>query len=212
MTDWVVDIIDKGGAAGVAFLMFLETVFPPIPSELIMSLAGVRAGQGEMSLVEIILAGTFGAMAGNIFWYALARGLGIYRFRPLIERYGRWITFTWPEIQRTQKMFAKQGAIYVGFGRILPTVRSLISIPAGLLKMRWRTFLFASTIGTAAWTSMLAYAGYQLGANMEDIDQYLGPISTAIIVVILMGYVWRLWTHRNVGKKAGKSEAPQPRG
>ena len=211
MTDWVVDIIDAGGVAGVAFLMFLETVFPPIPSELIMSLAGVRAGQGELSLIEIIIAGTFGAMAGNIFWYALARGLGIYRFRPLIERYGRWITFTWPEVQRTQKLFARHGAAFVGFGRILPTVRSLISVPAGLLKMRWRTFLVASTIGTATWTTMLAMAGYQLGANMEDIDTYLGPVSTAIVVVIVMGYVWRLWTHRNVGKTATEKPA-QPRG
>ena len=211
MTDWVVDIIDAGGIAGVAFLMFLETVFPPIPSELIMSLAGVRAGQGELSLIEIIIAGTFGAMAGNIFWYALARGLGIYRFRPLIERYGRWITFTWPEVQRTQKLFARHGAAFVGFGRILPTVRSLISVPAGLLKMRWRTFLVASTIGTATWTTMLAMAGYQLGANMEDIDTYLGPVSTAIVVVIVMGYVWRLWTHRNVGKTATEKPA-QPRG
>ena len=198
MTDWVIDIIDAGGIIGVGLLMFLETVFPPIPSELIMSLAGIRAGQGQMSLPGIIVAGTTGAMIGNIFWYAVARALGIERFRPLIERYGRWITFTWPEIEKAQRWFADYGIAFVGFGRMLPTVRSLISVPAGLLKMRWKGFLIASTIGTAGWTTLLALAGHQLGSNVDDIEKWLGPISSAIIVTILIAYVWRLWTHRNV--------------
>ncbi|MCM8557187.1 DedA family protein [Sphingomicrobium sediminis] len=198
MTDWVVDIIDKGGALGIAFLMFLETVFPPIPSELIMSLAGIRAGQGEMSLPVIIIAGTFGAMMGNIAWYVVAKMLGIARFKPLIDRYGRWITFTWPEIEKTKKLFAKYGTFFVGFGRMLPTVRSLISVPAGLLRMPFWPFVIASTIGTAGWTALLALFGYQLGANVEEIDKYLGPISTAVIVTIIVVYVYRLWTHRKV--------------
>lgn len=198
MTDWVVDLIDAGGVVAVGLLMFLETVFPPIPSELIMSLAGIRAGQGEMSLAGIIVAGTIGAMLGNIFWYAVARALGIERFKPLIDRYGRWITITWPEIERGQKWFARYGTFIVFMGRMLPTVRSLISIPAGLLKMRWKSFLIASTIGTAGWTSLLAFAGYQLGSRFEEIDAFLGPISTAIVVTLLIGYVWRLWTHRKV--------------
>ncbi|MEN3971623.1 DedA family protein [Sphingomicrobium sp. XHP0235] len=202
MTDWVVDLIDAGGVVAVGLLMFLETVFPPIPSELIMSLAGIRAGQGEMSLPGIIVAGTIGAMLGNIFWYAFARALGIDRFKPFIIRYGRWVTFTWPEIERAQGWFGTHGRAFVGFGRMLPTVRSLVSIPAGLLKMRWRGFLIASTIGTAGWTTMLAMVGYELGSNVDEIENYMGPISTAIIVVLLMGYVWRLWTHRNVGKNA----------
>ena len=201
MTDWVVDLIDAGGVVAVGLLMFLETVFPPIPSELIMSLAGIRAGQGEMSLPGIIVAGTIGAMLGNIFWYAFARALGIDRFKPFIIRYGRWVTFTWPEIERAQRWFGTHGRAFVGFGRMLPTVRSLVSIPAGLLKMRWRGFLIASTIGTAGWTTMLALVGYELGSNVDEIESYMGPISTAIIVVLLLGYVWRLWTHRNVGKK-----------
>lgn len=201
MTDWVVDLIDKGGVIAVAFLMFLETVFPPIPSELIMSLAGIRAGQGELSLTGIIIAGTFGAMAGNVFWYMVARGFGIHRFRPFIEKYGRWLTITWGEVERGRKWFGTYGTFFVFMGRMLPTVRSLVSIPAGMLKMRWRSFLIASTLGTAGWTALLAFAGYQLGSNFEEIDEFLGPISTAIIVTLLLAYVWRLWTHRNVGKK-----------
>ena len=200
MTDWVIDLIDKGGALAVFLLMFLETVFPPIPSELIMSLAGIRAGQGEMSLAAIIVAGTAGAMAGNIVWYVIARWLGIKRFKPIIDRWGRWLTITWPEVERGRGWFERYGTFFVFMGRMLPTVRSLVSIPAGLLKMRWRPFLIASTIGTAGWTALLAMAGYQLGSNFEEIDDFLGPISTAIIVTLLVAYVWRLWTHRNVGK------------
>lgn len=200
MSDWVIDLIDKGGVIAVAFLMFLETVFPPIPSELIMSLAGIRAGQGELSLTGIIIAGTFGAMAGNVVWYMIARWLGIERFKPLIDRWGRWITMTWAEVERGQKWFERYGTFFVFMGRMLPTVRSLVSVPAGLLKMRWRSFLIASTIGTAGWTALLALAGYKLGSSFEEIDEFLGPISTAIIVTLVLAYVWRLWTHRKVGK------------
>ena len=198
MTDWVVDLIDAGGATAVLLLMFLETVFPPIPSELIMSIAGIRAGQGEMSMPAIIAAGTTGAMLGNIFWYALARALGIERFKPIIDRWGRWLTVTWSEIERGRKWFADYGTFFVFMGRMLPTVRSLVSIPAGLLSMRWKSFLIASTLGTAGWTALLAYAGYTLGSQFEDIDDFLGPISSAIIATLVLGYVWRLWTHRNV--------------
>ncbi|MCJ7422000.1 DedA family protein [Sphingomicrobium astaxanthinifaciens] len=200
MTDWVVDLIDKGGELAVFLLMFLETVFPPIPSELIMSLAGIRAGQGQMSLTAIIVAGTAGAMAGNVFWYVIARWLGIERFKPIIDRWGRWLTITWPEVERGRKWFARYGTFFVFLGRMLPTVRSLVSIPAGMLKMRWRSFLIASTLGTAGWTALLAVAGYQLGSNFEEIDDFLGPISTAIVATLLIAYVWRLWTHRKVGK------------
>lgn len=194
MTDWVVDLIEQSGYLGIAFLMFLETVFPPIPSEVIMSLAGIEAGQGNLHLGWVIAAGTTGAMFGNTFWYLLARALGIERFKPLIDRWGHWFTMDWHEVERAQRWFDKNGAFFVFLGRMLPTVRSLVSIPAGFLKMRIRTFLVASTIGTAGWTAMLAYAGFKLGEEFEQIDDYLGPISTAIIGVLILAYVWRLIT------------------
>ncbi|NNC46983.1 MAG: DedA family protein [Sphingomonas sp.] len=194
MTDWVVDLIEQSGYLGIAFLMFLETVFPPIPSEVIMSIAGIEAGQGQLALGWVIAAGTAGAMLGNTFWYLLARALGIERFKPLIDHFGHWFTMDWHEVQRAQRWFDKNGVFFVFLGRMLPTVRSLVSIPAGFLKMRLQTFLVASTIGTAGWTAMLAYAGFKLGEEFEQIDDYLGPISTAIIIVLALGYVWRLIT------------------
>lgn len=195
MGDWAVRLIEQTGYLGVAFLMFLETIFPPIPSEVIMPVAGVAAGQGRMSLGLVIACGTAGAMLGNIVWYLAARALGIMRLRPLINRWGRWLTISWSEVERAERWFRYNGSFFVFLGRMLPTVRSLVSVPAGLLKMRFRTFLLASTVGTAGWTALLAFAGFKLGQNYTDIDKIIGPASTVILVVLAGGYVWRLITH-----------------
>ena len=197
MSDWIVRLIEQSGYLGVAFLMFLETVFPPIPSEIIMSVSGIAASRGALSLGGVIAAGTAGAMLGNILWYLAARALGIQRLKPLILRHGRWITMRWDEVERAQRWFALHGTFFVFLGRLLPTVRSLVSVPAGLLSMRFRSFLWASTLGTAGWTALIAFAGFKLGENFEDIDAWLGPISTAILVTLGIGYVYRVWTHRD---------------
>ncbi len=196
MSDWVVHLIRESGYLGVGFLMFLETVFPPIPSEIIMSVAGVEASRGTMSLWGVILAGATGAMFGNFFWYLLARAVGLHRLRPLIERFGRWITLDWKEVERAERWFRHYGTAFVCIGRMVPTVRSLVSIPAGLLRMSIRNFLFWSTMGTLGWTALLAGAGYQLGANYAEIDDYIGPLSNAVIAVLVLGYLWRVITWR----------------
>ena len=197
MSDWVVRLIDQSGYLGIAFLMFLETVFPPIPSEVIMSVAGVAAGQGKLHYGLVVASGTAGAMLGNIVWYLAARALGIERLRPLIERWGRWLTVTWPEVQRADAWFRRNGVFFVFLGRMLPTVRSLVSVPAGLLHMRFRNFFLASALGTAGWTALLAGAGYKLGENFAGINAILGPASNAILITLALGYLWRVWTHRN---------------
>jgi len=199
MTDWIVKLIEQPGYLGVAFLMFLETVFPPIPSEVIMPIAGLHAAQGKMSLPWVIASGTAGAMLGNYFWYLAARVIGIERFRPFIERWGRWLTIDWYEIERAERLFGTYGSAFVFFGRMLPTLRSLISIPAGLLHMRLSSFVIWSTIGTAGWTSVLAVAGWMLGRNVDRVDDFVGPISWAIILFIIATYVWRVifWRPRH---------------
>jgi len=208
MSDWIVRLIEQSGYLGVGFLMFLETVFPPIPSEVIMSIAGVAAGQGKLSLGWVIAAGTTGAMLGNILWYLAARALGILRLKPLIHRWGRWITMSWAEVQRAERWFARHGTFFVFIGRMLPTVRSLVSVPAGLLKMRFKSFMVASTIGTAGWTAMLAFAGFKLGENYEDINAMLGPASNAILIVLGLGYLYRVWTHRDIDPDESEPEVP----
>jgi len=196
MSDWVVQLIDSARYMGVFLLMFLETVFPPIPSEVIMPIAGVRAGQGEMTLWGVVVAGTAGAMVGNLFWYLVARVVGLERFKPLIDCYGRWITMDWYDVEKAERLFGRFGKYVVFVGRMLPTIRSVVSIPAGLLRMRLKTFFIWSTLGTAAWSSGLALAGYALGRRFEAIDKVLGPLSTGIIVFLVLAYIWRQLTWR----------------
>ena len=203
MADWVIRLIEQSGYLGIGFLMFLETIFPPIPSEVIMPVAGVAAGQGKLHYGLVVASGTAGAMLGNIIWYLAARALGIARLEPIVGRWGRWLTITWPELQRAERWFRVNGTFFVFLGRLLPTVRSLVSVPAGLLKMRFRNFVLASTFGTAGWTALLAGAGYKLGENYRDIDSVIGPAANAILVLLAVGYVYRVWTHRHIDPATG---------
>jgi len=196
MNDWVVRLIEQSGYLGVGFLMFLETLFPPIPSEVIMPVAGVTAANGKLELSLVILSGTAGAMLGNIFWYLAARALGIERLKPIVQKHGRWLTVNWREVRRAQRWMERHGTAFVLLGRLVPTVRSLVSIPAGLLKMRFRRFIIASTLGTFAWTAVLAGAGYRLRSDFEQVDQFVAPIANAVLIAIVLIYTWRLITHK----------------
>lgn len=208
MGDWVVRLIEQSGYLGVGFLMFLETIFPPIPSEVIMPVAGVASAQGKLDFALVIASGTAGAMLGNTVWYLAARALGVDRLRPFIRRHGKWLTLNWTEVQRAERWFALHGTAFVLFARMLPTIRSLVSIPAGLLRMRFKSFLLASTLGTAGWTLLLATAGYKLEENVGEVEKFIGPVANAILVVLAAGYVWRLLTHKNEpDEEVSRSEA-----
>ena len=199
MSEWIINLIDQTGYLGVGFLMFLETMFPPIPSEVIMPVAGLAAARGKLDLFGVIASGAAGAMLGNSFWYFAARVIGIDRFKPLIERFGRFLTLDWAEIEKAEKLFGRRGWAIVFFGRMLPTLRSLISIPAGLLHMRLSTFMIWSTVGTLCWTLLLGLSGFMLGKQFKEIETVIGPLSIAVIVVIAAGYVWRLVTWKPAG-------------
>ena len=194
MADWVIRLIDQSGYWGVAFLMFLETIFPPVPSEVIMPIAGVSAAGGRMWLPGVIASGTAGAMTGNFFWYLVARWIGLRRFRAFIERHGRWLTMDWYDVERVQRLFGRFGGMIVATGRMMPTLRTIVSVPAGLVHMQLAKFLFWSTLGTAGWSAALAVAGYLLKQQFADIENVLGPLSSAIIAAIVIGYVWRQLT------------------
>jgi membrane protein DedA with SNARE-associated domain len=196
MGDWIVRLIEQSGYLGLGFLMFLETVFPPIPSEVIMPVAGVAVGKGQLSLVGTIASGTAGAMLGNIIWYLAARALGHDRLEPFVRRYGKWITVKWSDVERAHRWFDRHGIAFVLTGRIIPTIRSLVSVPAGLLDMRFRNFVLASTVGTAIWTTFLTLLGVKLQEEIGAIDQVLGPISSAVLIVILLTYFYRLARHK----------------
>lgn len=194
MADWIIRLVEQGGYAGVALLMFLETVFPPIPSEVIMPLSGLAAHRGQLSLAGVIAAGTTGAMAGNYLWYLLARALGLDRFRPFIERHGRLLTIDWRAVEKADNLFDRHAGLFVCLGRVTPNLRSLVSIPAGLFGMTPLPFILWSTVGTAGWTAMLATAGYMLGKRYDVVEQWLAPVSTGIIVLMVAAYLWRVMT------------------
>jgi membrane protein DedA with SNARE-associated domain len=193
MENWIIDLVNAAGYWGVAFLMLLETLFPPVPSEVIMTVAGVSASRGNMTLTGTIAAGTAGAMLGNWMWYWLAIKFGEKRLHVFIDKYRRWLTLDWDEVERGERLFQKYGSIIVLVARMLPTFRSLISIPAGLFGMSLRRFLVFSTIGTAGWSAALAGAGYFLGSQIQDVEKWLGPLSSLVIGLIIIGYLWRLW-------------------
>jgi len=176
------------GYAGIALLMFLENILPPIPSEVIMPAAGYRAAQGELSLPLAIAAGSAGSLAGAWFWYWLASRAGEERVRRWIERRGYWVGLYPSDLERSIRVFDKYGAWIVCVARMVPGVRTLISVPAGLAGMRRRVFLLSSAVGTVGWTTALAYGGFALGQEYEQLGNYLHDIS-AVVLMALVAWV-----------------------
>jgi membrane protein DedA with SNARE-associated domain len=200
MADLIVRMLAETGYLGVALLMFLENVFPPIPSELIMPFAGFTAASGRLGIVGVILAGTLGSLAGAYVWYGLAFRFGKQRLQRFADRHGRWLTLTGRDIERADAWFDRHSGKAVLIGRLVPTVRTLISVPAGLSGMSNRRFLAFTVIGTALWTTILALAGYTLGERYGEIAHWLDPVSTAIVVLIVLTWLYRVVTWR--GAKA----------
>ena len=201
MTHWVIRLIDSTGYTGIFLLMLHETVFPPIPTEVIMPVAGVRAANGPMTLGGVIVSGTAGAMAGNLFWYLVARTIGVDRLKRFIARHGRWLALDWYDVEKLERLFGRFGSWVVFFGRMLPTARTMISVPAGFLRMRLARFFIWSAIGTAIWSGALALAGYLLGLQFQRIENVIGPVSSAIIALIVGAYLWRQITWNRRGRR-----------
>lgn len=192
MDDWITRMLDAGGYPGLALLMLIENVFPPIPSELVVPLAGYMVSQGRLTLWGVALAGTLGSVVGALGFYALGRWLGGERIRGFARRHGRWLTLSPKDIDRAETWFARHGTWVVFLGRLVPGVRSLISIPAGVHRMPLTRFLVATTAGSLAWTTGLAWLGYRLGEDFAQIGQYVGTISKVVLGAMLAVYVWRV--------------------
>ena len=196
MASWIETIVETTGVFGIALLMFLENVFPPIPSELIMPLAGYAAARGETNVVLVILAGALGAVGGATFWSGLGRRVDHERMKRFADKHGRLITMTRHDIERADEWFDTYGHNAVLFGRLVPTVRTLISVPAGLSEMPLPRFLAFSGIGTLIWTSLLALFGYAVGERYQELERWIDPISYGVIALIVAIYLWRVLTFR----------------
>lgn len=184
--------IAAAGAPGVFGLMLLENIFPPIPSELVMPMAGFQASEGAMSLAAVLIAGTAGSVVGALPWYYAGKLVGRDRLRRLVARYGFWLTLDMEEFDGAVEWFERHGRPAVFFGRMVPGVRTLISVPAGLADMPMPAFLALTTLGSALWVGLLTCAGYLLKSQYERVQGWLDPVTTAIVVAIVALYLFRL--------------------
>ena len=184
-------ILRDAGYAGLALLMLAETVFPPIPSEAVLPLAGYLVERGDLNFVGVLATSTAGSVVGAMILYEAARRGG----RPFAERFLRFGRLEPEQLDRAEQWFARRGPLVVLLGRCVPGVRSLVSLPAGVLKMpRWEYLLF-TLIGSAVWNTILVSAGYLLGSQWERVSEVIGPVSTPLLIAVGVGaagfLLWR---------------------
>jgi membrane protein DedA with SNARE-associated domain len=196
MTKWIMNLIASSGYLGIVFLMFTENVFPPIPSEFIMPLAGFMVTEDKFSLVGVIVAGTLGSVLGALPLYYVGARVGEERLKKFAERYGRWLTVSPEDIDRADVWFDRHGVKAVLFCRLVPGIRSFISIPAGFNRMNLGSFLLFTTIGASIWTSLLAYAGFVLGTNFRQVGEYLDIATYFVFGTIIIFYLWRVFNYK----------------
>ncbi|MEO0458728.1 MAG: DedA family protein [Cyanobacteria bacterium P01_A01_bin.114] len=200
--DHITTAIALFGYWGIAFLMLLENVIPPIPSEIIMPLAGFAVARGEMTMLGAITAGTVGSVLGALVWYYIGKLLGLKRICKLANRYGRWLGVSGKEVMSVQTWFANRSGYWaVGLGRLLPSIRTYISVPAGVAKMPFGKFLLASTLGTIGWITLLTLAGFWLGESYDQVAAFLAPVGKVIPIILgilVAGWILYRWKkHRS---------------
>ncbi len=191
MIDWIQNLMDSLGYLGIVLLMILENVFPPIPSELILPSAGFAASRGDLSFLGVVLAGTLGSVIGTLPLYYIGRVFNEERLVAWADQHGKWLGLRGKDIRKADAWFDRHGPRAVLFGRMVPGVRSLLSLPAGMSGMSLPTFVFYSAIGSALWASLLTGAGYLLGDHYELVGEYLAPVSKVVLgLLLLAAAVW----------------------
>lgn len=198
MLDLITAVIGALGAFGIFLLMFAENVFPPIPSEIILPLAGYSAAQSGAPILIVVVAATSGSVAGAMFWYWIGRAIGLDRVREFARHHGRWLTMSPREVDGVDRWFERFGPLAVLIGRMVPGIRTLISIPAGVARMRLLPFLLWTSLGSVIWTSGLVLAGYEFGERYQTVALIIEPVSNAILAGMLAAYLWRVAAFRKV--------------
>lgn len=197
MVEWIENVIRELGYPGIVLLMFLENLFPPIPSELIMPLAGFTASRSDsLSFAGVILAGTLGAVLGTSPLYALGYIYGEWGVKRLVAIYGPWLGIEERDVDKVNRWFRQRGAVMVFVARLIPGVRSLISLPAGMARMNLLLYFFYTTLGSALWVSFLVYVGNLLGENYDQVERYLDPLSILVLVGLVLWAIYWVWGRR----------------
>lgn len=207
MLEWITNTINSLGYWGIALLMFLENLFPPIPSELIMPLAGFTAspyqpGGAKLNIIGVFVAGVLGSVLGALIWYYPGKLLGEQRLKDLADKHGKWLAISSKDIAKAKHWFDTQGNKAVFIGRLVPGIRTLISVPAGISNMHLVPFLFYTTLGSAAWVCLLTYTGYLLGSQYELVDKYLAPVSKIVLGGLVLAFA--VWVFRRRRKRTRK--------
>jgi membrane protein DedA with SNARE-associated domain len=193
LTGWARDAVVVAGLAGIFIAMVVENVFPPIPSELVLPLAGYEAARGSLTLPGAIVAATLGSVAGAFVLYVLGRQGG----RPVVLRWGKILRVTERELTTAEGWFARFGTWVVLVARVIPLARSVVSIPAGMMRMPIGRFTVLTTVGSLVWNGVLIGAGYQLGANWEQVTDVVGRYSGLMLWVAILGVVGAgIWLYR----------------
>lgn len=191
--DWVISIMEAIGSPGVGLAVFLENVFPPIPSEVILPLAGFTASQGSINVVAAFIWATVGSMAGAYFLYYLGAAIGAHRLRKIAA--WMWLVKV-EDVDNALAWFDKYGKASILIGRVIPGIRSLISIPAGIDRMNPLTFGIYTLIGSAIWNALLIYLGWTLGENWTlvegFVDQYSSVVKVILVIIVVGVFVWLL--------------------
>ncbi|MET9159094.1 DedA family protein [Streptomyces parvulus] len=180
---WAADLVDALGAPGAGLFVALENVFPPLPSEIILPLTGFAAGQGVLSLTSALLWTTLGSVTGAVVLYWIGALIGRERMYALWARLPLVKT---SDLRRTEEWFARHGTKAVFLGRMVPIFRSLISVPAGIERMPMPVFLMLTTLGSLIWNSALVLAGYWLGDRWDEVGTYVGFLSKAVLVLVVV--------------------------
>jgi membrane protein DedA with SNARE-associated domain len=183
MAQWVLDVVSALGYLGLALLLIAENLFPPIPSEVVLPLAGFLVGRGELNLWGALVAATTGSVLGAILLYSLGRWGG----RRLVLHYGKWLRVDEDSLDRAEGWFRRYGDALVLFARVVPLARSIVSIPAGTAKMPLARFAILTTVGSAIWNALLIGAGVLLGANWSLVQNWVGSYSNVILVLATVG-------------------------
>ncbi|WP_243719693.1 DedA family protein [Actinomadura sp. KC06] len=181
---WATDLMDTLGAPGAGLAIALENLFPPLPSEVILPLAGFTAAQGGMSLAAALIWTTAGSVLGALVLYGIGALIGRDRIRALVARLP---LVKLSDLDRTEAWFARHGAKAVFFGRMIPIFRSLISVPAGVERMRMTTFLIYTGLGSLLWNTTFVLAGYGLGDNWRTVEEYVGVYSKGVLALAVLG-------------------------
>ncbi|WP_372490826.1 DedA family protein [Actinomadura terrae] len=208
ITGWATDLMDRLGAPGAGLAIALENLFPPLPSEVILPLAGFTAAQGRMNLVAALVWTTLGSVVGALALYGIGALIGRDRIRRLVARLP---LVKLSDLDRTEAWFARHGGKAVFFGRMIPIFRSLISVPAGVERMRMTTFLIYTTLGSLLWNTAFVMAGYELGDNWRTVEEYVGVYSKVVLVLAVLGVLvflgLRIVKARRTGGEPGTHRA-----